>query len=1046
MAGWIKMNLLDLVVEIMTPFILCFLAYPILERFSWFRKFGWAEKVLASLVASLTIILFPLYFVGVVIGNFFVEASRFLFVAGLVLIIAKLIHVLIKLLYAHEFKIRIKRLLTVEMSLINFALIVSVVFFVANYTFFLVIKAIIDWDVASLYLPLARAICTQNLIPLTDQGLHNIGQQGISILYGLVYSNSSSLVTENFRFMPLAFILVTFVLVFSIAKLFLNGSVAKLAVIVCCFLPIFDSSLSWFSFYPDLAFATLAVALFYFLFRYIKTGATVFGALAGLAFGLSSFMKPMSFWLFPVIIFAVLPLVKKRSIRLIITFLTPFAILLGALPLSFIGMSSAVFWSELSTVFAYGRIPYIISLVFLTILIIISNELGAKASVLWPKQNAFKPLMLILGISVPFYLIWYLRNYLSFGTFIWAATVNNPNYQWALAIIQKTIPPTSSPPGEFYLFNLLVLLTLPALGTAFLLPKIVGAVRLVRRNKESSFLYTWTIGYFLMYFLFIGFNINERYMLPIMPFIAIFSAAGIFYIVSYLKKSPNVDIMVLFCMFLGLFLVVQSRVIFELGQSYTGFFANTLLRIVDVLNVPRSVLAGSGLSIANFGSPSLNLLYFGSVVSIVAVVLILVVSINMGNLRINLRTRVIKIPLRKCLYFASVLLIALLVLVTPYVSLVYNFSGGDVSTFQDKERLKYGFGSLYSVVLPYLKANISKSDVILTVNTYATGLQYYLEDSRIIDLYTAENLAAMRDIVESNNISKTFSALQIANVRYVLVPSNVLTIVPFLSDFLNPILTSKYVELTSTSLTTGSRTFFKQVISGGWNLYELQANNIVKGSGAIVTVLQDNTTSTQQTQTFYYDASNVTSYLRLFGHTNYSLTDIPPYLIFKAVTPTPSSITLDTNQWINFTGSSDINYTVYWSNLNYQRIGWKDDSFLNGWVPIGAANFSTNGDIARIMAPKNQTWTGIQRVLDLPVNLQQFSRFIVEITEINGSVVFSGIVDGQQQYLGSSAWISSPGTYVFDVSNVGTSLTQILIYLDSETNVNINYVMFAAKT
>ena len=331
------MNLLDLVVEIMTPFILCFLAFPLLERFSWFRKFGWAEKLLASLVASLTIILFPLYFVGVVIGNFFVEASRFLFVAGLVLIVAKLIHIFVKLVYAHEFKVRIKRLLTVEMSLINFALIVSIVFFVANYTFFLLIKAIIDWDVASLYLPFARSIFMQNSIPLTSQGLNNIGQQGISVLYSFVYSNSSSLVTENFRLMPLAFILMIFVLVFSIAKLFLNGSVAKLAVIVCCFLPIFDSSLSWFSFYPDLAFAALAVALFYFLFRYIKTGATVFGALAGLAFGLSSFMKPMSFWLFPVIIFAVLPLVKKRSIRLIITFLTPFAILLGALPLSFIG-------------------------------------------------------------------------------------------------------------------------------------------------------------------------------------------------------------------------------------------------------------------------------------------------------------------------------------------------------------------------------------------------------------------------------------------------------------------------------------------------------------------------------------------------------------------------------------------------------------------------------------------------------------------------------------------------------------------------------------
>ena len=78
--------------------------------------------------------------------------------------------------------------------------------------------------------------------------------------------------------------------------------------------------------------------------------------------------------------------------------------------------------------------------------------------------------------------------------------------------------------------------------------------------------------------------------------------------------------------------------------------------------------------------------------------------------------------------------------------------------------------------------------------------------------------------------------------------------------------------------------------------------------------------------------------------------------------------------------------------------------------------------------------------------MEEFSYFIVRITDIKGNAVFSCIVDGKQSYLGDGAWISSPGTYVFDVSNVGTSLTQILIYLDSETIVNIDYVMFAAKT
>jgi hypothetical protein len=990
-------------------------------------------------------ILVPLYFAGVIFGKFFVETSRVIFVVGLALIVAKLAYVFARLAYAHELMIRMKHLLAVEMSLVNFALIVSIVFFVAKYAFFLLIKAIIDWDAASTYLPLARDISTQNLFPLTSQGLSNIGPQGISALYGFVYSNSSSLVMENFRLMPLAFILVTFVLVFSIAKLFLNGTVAKLALTVCCFLPIFDDSLSWFSFYPDLAFAALAIAVFFFLFKYVKTGETVFGVFAGLAFGLSSFMKPTSFWLFPVILLAVLPLVKKMSVRLIITSVMPFAILLGALPLSFLGgsLSLETFWSRLSSIFAVSRLPFVLSFVLLTFLIAVSNELGFRASTQWPKQNVFKKLALVLGISLPFYLIWYLRNYFSFGTFLWAVTIKNPDYIWALSIIQKAIPPTNVPPGEFYLFNLLVLLTLPALGTAFLLPKLVGIARLFQKNKESSFLYTWIIGYFLMYFLLADFIINERYLLPIAPLIAIFSAAGIFYIVSHLKKSLDIDKMVLVCMFLGVFLVTQSRLIFELDPIHLDSFTGTLLRNVDTLNVPRGILAGSGLSTGNFAVPSLCLLCFGSVISIVAVVLVSTISLNIRNLKLTLRNRVVNIPTRKCLYFASVFLLALLVLVTPYFSLVYNFSDGDVSAFQDKERLKYGFGNLYLDVLPYLLANISKNEVIISVNTYTTGLQYYLKDSRIVDLYIPGNLAAIRDIVESHNVSATFSALQIANVRYVLVPNDVLSIAPFISDFLNPILESEYVELPSDFPELANRMFFKEVISGSWNLYERQISKRITGEGPQVTVLQDNITSIQKTQFFYYDQRNVTFYASLSGHSSYNITGFPSYFSFERITPQQSSMSLDANRWINFTGSRIVNYTVYWSNtdLNYQQVGWKDDSFLDGWNSIYPADFATSGDIVSISSA-NKSWTGIHRLIG-DVNLEDFSFFIVRITEIKGNVVFSCTVDGRQDYLGMSAWISSPGTYVFDVSQTGTDLTQILIYLDVETKVSIDYVMLS---
>jgi hypothetical protein len=819
------MNWLDAIVEILTPFILCFIAYPILERFFWFRKFEFAEKVLASFVVSLTLILFPLYIVGVVLGDFFVESSRFIFVTGVVLILGKLINESVKLVRAHEFKAKVKRTLKMEISLINFALVISIIFFVAKYTFFLFIKAIIDWDVSSQYLPLARSIFTQNAIPLSSHGFNNIGQQGISVLYSFVYSNSSSLLAENFRLMPLVFVLIIFLLVFCLSKQFVNMSVAKLALIVCCFLPIFDDSLSWFSFYPDFAFGALAVALFYFLFRYIKTGEIVFSVLAGLSFGLSSFMKPMSFWLFPVILLVFLPLISKRIIRIIITILMPFAILLGALPLSFVGesLSSVVFWSRLSSIFAYSRLPYLFSIFLLTFLIIFFIELSAKTFGHGLKKETLKSLLCFFGIAIPFFLIWYLRNYFEFGTFIWGATVNNPDYQWGLSIIQSIQSTPNPVPGDFYLFNLLILITLPALGITFLMPKLTGAFKLIRDNKATAMLYIWPFGYFLMYFLFADFNVNERYLLPIVPFIAIFSAVGIFYIVKYFKKSPSDNLMVMLCMFLGLFLTVQSLLLHDF-QGSLDIYTNSLLQIITLLNIPQNILAGSGLTLTNLGASTASLLYFGIVISAIAVLILLFLRVDANKLKC-FRGHVLRIPLKRFLLFGFVLLLALLALVVPYVSLAVNFSGGDLNSFQSKERLKYGFGNLYSAVLPYLEANASKNDVILSVSTYSTGLQYYLPYSNITDLSFPEGLVTMRSVLELDNGSKAFSAMQSANVKYVIVPHNVAEIVPFLSNFMEPILYSKSFQVYDTSTNSSYSLYFKPVVYGSWTLYELQVQD-----------------------------------------------------------------------------------------------------------------------------------------------------------------------------------------------------------------------------
>jgi hypothetical protein len=1031
------MSLLDIVVEILAPFVICFSVFPIVERFAWFKQFNCAEKVLATFLISITVILLPLFITGIVIGDFFVEVSRSLFILGSLLLIFKVISFI-----EQNFRSLIPKFVKafkMRFSLLNFALIVTIVLFVLKYTYFLLIKAMIDWDVVAQYLPISRLMYTQNSFPLTYLGLHNIQQQGLSALYGFIYSNSSSLLSENFRLLPIFFIIISLVLVYGIAKLFVDSKIAKLAIIIYCLLPVFDSSLIWFSFYPDFLFAILSAAIFYLLFKYIKTNNLIFGMFAGLAFGLSSWFKPQSFWLFPVILLSILPLMKNRSLRILIAIIAPFIILFGALPLSFLGGSSRVLLSTLTSTFESNRLFFFLSLVLLISLIVIYNEKGAKSLAI-SKRSFFKTLIVLFGVALPFFLIWYLRNYFTFGTFLWNASINDPNYQWALTILPPTI--TGNPPGEFYLANLLFPLILPYFATAFLFPKILGLIGLIRKNSETAMFYTWPISYFLIYFLFVNDVINERYLLPIAPFIAIFSAIGIYYIVTKLKKSPNIEIMVLLSLFFGLFSIAQSRVLSEFTNSYLDSVSNYFLRIIDLVNVPRSILNGSGLSISSLGSQLLGLLFFGIVISFIGLSLLIFIVVSDTTLDLKILKQKLKIPFKKFAHFSLVLVMLSFTLIIPYFAITYNSTKGNIGTFANYERETYGFGNLYSNILPFLAENCSKNDTVLSINTIATGLQYYLKDIEIIDIYRAENLASMRNIVESSNSTEVFLSLKSMNIRYFLIPSNALSLMPSLTGFINLALMSEHVDVPSMSIPK-YRLFFKEVVSGNWELFELQTANVTKGIGPQVTVIQNHNSQSQITHYFYYNPDNATYYSTFFGHDTYNITNFSSYFSFEAITPSPHSMALDANQWINFSGSPDVNYTVFWSNINlaYQSIVWKDDSFLNSWKTIGSVNFTTTGDIATIVS-SNESWVGIQKEIN-SINIQDFQFFVVRISQIQGKIIFSGIVNGGEKYLGNNQWISSPGIYVFDVSTLGTNLTKILIYLNSNSTVAIDYMMFA---
>jgi hypothetical protein len=72
--------------------------------------------------------------------------------------------------------------------------------------------------------------------------------------------------------------------------------------------------------------------------------------------------------------------------------------------------------------------------------------------------------------------------------------------------------------------------------------------------------------------------------------------------------------------------------------------------------------------------------------------------------------------------------------------------------------------------------------------------------------------------------------------------------------------------------------------------------------------------------------------LQLAGLSRYNITGWPIHWSFESITPQPTVKSVDADKWINFTGAESQTYTVMWTaNVLYQLVGWKDDSFKEGW-------------------------------------------------------------------------------------------------------------------
>jgi len=137
--------------------------------------------------------------------------------------------------------------------------------------------------------------------------------------------------------------------------------------------------------------------------------------------------------------------------------------------------------------------------------------------------------------------------------------------------------------------------------------------------------------------------------------------------------------------------------------------------------------------------------------------------------------------------------------------------------------------------------------------------------------------------------------------------------------------------------------------------------------------------------------------LSLSGATAYSIREWPNYWSYESISPSPSSVLVNADEWVNFTGSVDINYTVRWKASDlYQNVVWKDDSFMQGWTFTGRTtlsshSFITDGDVGNLsLSGKINDWANYQKTLPsltgctrLMIRLKGGSntRFLVQLWE-----------------------------------------------------------------
>ena len=458
------------------------------------------------------------------------------------------------------FKLTKHKLLLSNLSLTKSEIIVLTVISVLLLKTLLlyVVRPLIDPDVLYTYLPYARTIFRTGIFPAKDyytQSPMTVPPIGGPVLLSWSYFLTGSDQTEIFRLMTLPFWGGIVLLTYLFGRRVFSRLYALIGVTILLSLPFLDEMLLNWAAYPDIIYGFLGLSALYLVTHLYFSGSSlerfIYRLILGAVLGSAILLKSQGLFLgYALIIMVFSQVTRLRSVGAVgILFMTLLPLFQSRLPVAGI------------TGFGITPLTLPILVIFAVLLLLVLKGLLST-----PAKHRFRVGNFALTVlTASLGLLWFKRNSDLYGNITVPITREYGEFYATQARLLIDTPTLRSDSALWDLW------LAPSFGLMFLVPKILGFVRgFIERNLLPHLF--WLSYYYVIVLTFFG-DANNRYLLPLLPSLAILVTAGVQKIALYLSHRTSITASryaIFISLFLSIISLTQSKFIaYNFGPAFS---------------------------------------------------------------------------------------------------------------------------------------------------------------------------------------------------------------------------------------------------------------------------------------------------------------------------------------------------------------------------------------------------------------------------------------------------------------------------------------------